>query len=92
MFRGAFYRHPNCTDTCIEVLTYFYVPEKKTAKVKARWWRVQFGKVAYCMGFEEKWERPEEYWKQWERIGSDLKISGFDNMEDTKEIVCQPLK
>lgn len=69
MKSGNFYKHPNCTDTCIEIMTCYTIPENGMTKVKARWWRVRFGKITYCMNIIENFKKPTEYWKQWKRIG-----------------------
>jgi hypothetical protein len=75
MRKGTFYKHPNCTDTCIEVLSAFTVPEHNSIKVRVRWWRVRFGKIDYCMGIQEKFEKPIEYWKQWKVIRETHNVS-----------------
>lgn len=68
MVVGRMYKHPNCTDTCIEVLRTFFVKEDGSMKVKVRWWRVKYGKVDYCIGCEETIRKPAEYWKEWRPI------------------------
>lgn len=68
MKRGNFYSHPSCRDICMQVISSFTVPEHETIKVKVLWWRLRFGKIAYCIGITQKFEKPIEYWKQWKTI------------------------
>jgi len=66
MFEGAFYKHPNCIDACIEVLHYFPVPGQDRAEVKVRWWRIKSGRIAYSLGVKETFIKPKAYWEEWE--------------------------
>ena len=68
MIQFEFYQHPNCTDTCIEVLRYFPIPSQDRAKVKVLWWRVKSGQLSYCIGVEEKFDKPITYWNNWVRV------------------------
>ena len=67
----AFYKHPNCTDTCIQVLKYFPIPGKDEAKVKVLWWRLKGGRLSHCMGIKEVFRKPITYWKLWKRLKED---------------------
>ena len=71
MIEGEFYKHPNCTDTCIQILSYYTVTSliaPRTAEVHVRWWRLKAGKIAYSLGAEETFIKPKNYWRTWVRL------------------------
>ena len=74
MKAGCFYKHPNNTSVCIEVMKVFEIPNKEESKVKVRWWRVKYGRIVYCMNIIEHFRKTNSYWKEWKRFnyGEDI--------------------
>ena len=65
---GCFYKHPNNTSVCVEVIKVFEIPGKEESKVKVRWWRVKYGMIVYCMNMVETFRKSNNYWKEWKRF------------------------
>ena len=68
MIRGEFYKHPNNTTVCIEVVKYFLVPTTDDAEVTILWHRWHLGKLGYHLGIMETFRKPVTYWKEWRRL------------------------
>lgn len=72
MKKVGFYKHPNCLDTCIEILAFYYIPENDYASVKVNWWTYSptHGKIKYDMQIKQRFKKPMEYWKQWKPLNT----------------------
>ena len=59
-------KHKNNTDVAFEVLTVFYVKEKRVYKLKVRWWNIGQSHPPWCMSITQKITLTPEQWKEWE--------------------------
>jgi len=65
--KGGFYKHPNNTTVCFEVLNSVSLPNDET-EVTLVWWRWYLGKVGYYIGMQQVFTKKNEYWLEWEKV------------------------
>lgn len=70
MKKLGLYKHKNCTDVAILVLSSFYVAERQTYKLKVRWMNIVNPNNIFDVGIQERLEIPRtKFNKEWELIG-----------------------
>ena len=66
---GDWYRHPNNTTICMEVLKSFYIKEKDAYSMRIMWWKWSPKRgVVYTLGIAERVKWSRDKCKEWELL------------------------